>query len=231
MIQAGRVQVNGRRVTEQGVTVDPVSDSVSLDGKILKIRRTLMVALNKPPGYVCTRRDESSRKVVSELLPTEWRELYPVGRLDRDTEGLLFLTNDGDFCLRMTHPRFGVSKRYVARAVGRLTESMVRRLVRGVGNRGERLRAVRAILMQANASHSLVELDLVEGKNREVRRMFEALGFEVDRLRRTRIGPIGIGELPLGKWRTLTREEIETLRRLTASGPDDRAGPRVARCS
>ncbi len=211
IITAGRVAINGQVVRELGVRIEPDADRVTVDGAPVKARRRLYVALNKPRGYLCSRRDPLGRKTVGDLLPREWSMLYPVGRLDFDTEGLLFLTNDGEFCLRLTHPRYGVRKQYVATVEGRLGPAVVQRLTRPVVHDGERLKAHRARLCEANNSFSVVELELTEGRNREVRRLFEAQGLKLTHLRRTRIGPVKLGELPAGKWRVLSPAEIRSL--------------------
>jgi 23S rRNA pseudouridine2605 synthase len=211
MIVAGRVAVNGREVRELGVRVDPSQDRVAVDGTTVRPKRKLYIALNKPPGFICTRRDELKRRTVGELLPREWDNLYPVGRLDSDSEGLLFLTNDGDFSLRLTHPRYGVRKKYEATIEGRVESAVAERLVKGVVHEGHRLKAERARILSANNTHSVVELELGEGRNREVRRMFETQGLVVSRLVRIQIGRIKLGELPVGKWRTLTDAEIKSL--------------------
>lgn len=213
IILAGRVAVNGRAVRELGTKVDPAHDEVAVDGAGIRIRRKLYVAVHKPRGCLCTRSDPEKRHTVGDLLPKEWSNLYPVGRLDFDSEGLLFVTNDGQFCLQMTHPRYGVSKRYRAIVEGRVEPGMLARMEKGVWHDGERLKAARARLLEANSSHSVVELELTEGKNREVRRLFESQGLVVRRLQRTQIGPIKLGELPAGKWRALTEPEIKTLLR------------------
>jgi 23S rRNA pseudouridine2605 synthase len=211
IIQAGRVQVNGVVVRQLGTKVDSVHDQVTLDGKPVHARRKLYVALHKPPGCVCSRKDEAGRATVYDLLPKEWRNLHSVGRLDYATEGLLLLTNDGEFALRLTHPRYGVRKRYLATADGRMDETMVRQFTQGVWHTGERLKAERARLLSASNARSVVELELAEGKNREVRRLFESQGRGVERLVRIQIGKLKLGELPSGKWRTLTEPEIKTL--------------------
>lgn len=211
LILAGRVAVNGQVVRQLGTKVDPARDEVTLDGQPLRRRRKLYVALHKPRGYLCTRRDPADRRVIGELLPKEWAHLYSVGRLDRESEGLIFLTNDGGFSLRLAHPRYKVLKKYVATVVGRVEPASLARLERGVVQQGERLKTHRARLLSANNSHSVVELELTEGKNREVRRLFDALGFEVVALKRVQIGPIKLGELPVGKWRTLTDAEVRSL--------------------
>ena len=211
LIRAGRVEVNGTPIRELGTKVDPARDRVLVDGERARIQRKHYVVLHKPRGYLCTRSDELGRNIIGDLLPKEWGRLYPVGRLDRDSEGLIFVTNDGDFALRLTHPRFGVRKKYVATVTGRVEPRQLARFTAGVPHMGQLLKAEKARLLDANNSRSYVELELAEGKNREVRRLFESLGMTVERLQRTQIGPIKLGELKMGKWRTLTEPEIESL--------------------
>lgn len=211
LIREGRIKVNGAIVTQLGTKVDPDRDAVTFDGAVLRSKRKLYVALNKPPGVVTTRKDDQGRVTVSDLLPVEWRNLFPVGRLDCESEGLIFLTNDGDFCLRLTHPRYGVHKFYCATVEGRVEPAMLKRFTEGLRHEGELLRAEGAHLIEANNTHSVVELELAEGKNREVRRLFEAVGLNVSRLQRTQIGRIRLGTLRPGRWRALTAPEIKTL--------------------
>jgi 23S rRNA pseudouridine2605 synthase len=210
-ILAGRVEVNGQVVRELGIKVDPVADRVRFDGAAIRVRRKIHAAVHKPPGYICSRQDELARRTLHDLLPKEWSHVYSVGRLDRDSEGLILVTNDGEFCLRLTHPRYGVLKRYRATLEGRVEPVMLERMRQGVDDEGERLQAERTRLLDANNTHSIVEMDLREGKHREVRRLFESQGLKVCRLVRTQIGPIKLGELPPGKWRALTETEIESL--------------------
>ena len=211
IILAGRVSVNGQAVGELGGKVDPDHDKVAVDGAPVCAKRKLYVALNKPRGYLCSRQDELKRRTIGTLLPREWSGLYSVGRLDYDSEGLLFLTNDGQFSLQLTHPRYGVRKKYLVTVEGRVAPETLGRFTRGVTHEGEKLKAETARLLAASNSHSLVELELAEGKNREVRRLFESQGLTVRRLQRTQIGKIKLGELPSGKWRTLTEPEIKSL--------------------
>ena len=206
-ILEGRVRVNGSPVQTLGTKVDPLHDQVVVDGKPVRLRRKLYIALNKPTGCVCSRKDERDRPTVYDLLPVDWKNLYSVGRLDYDTEGLLFLTNDGEFALRLTHPRYGVRKKYLVTFEGRTDETALAELTRGVWHDGEKLKAERARLVNRGTA----ELELAEGKNREVRRMFESQGLTVRRLQRTQIGKIKLGELKPGRWRALTDSEIKTL--------------------
>jgi len=211
VILAGRVRVNGQIIRTLGTKVLPGQDRVEVDGHPIKPRRKLYVALNKPPGFLCTRNDPLERRTASDLLPNEWRHLTTVGRLDRDSEGLIFLTNDGDFALRLTHPRYGVRKIYRATVEGRVAAPVLQKFLAGIEDAGETLKAEKARLISANNSQSVVELELAEGRNREVRRLFASQGLNVTRLQRTQIGRIKIGELPVGKWRTLTEPEIKSL--------------------
>ena len=211
IILAGRVSVNGRPVDRLGTKVDPLHDTVTVDGRALRAKRKLYVALHKPYGCVCSERDEMGRPTIHDLLPKEWQNLHSVGRLDFDSEGLIFLTNDGQFALCLTHPRYGVHKKYMVIVEGRVDKAMLERFLRGVWHAGEKLQALTARLISASRAKSVVELELGEGKNREVRRLFESQGLAVRRLQRTQIGKIKLGELKPGRWRTLTETEISTL--------------------
>jgi pseudouridine synthase len=211
LITSGRVEVNGELVRQLGSKVNPDRDQVTVDGRQVRVKRKLYVALNKPRGCVCSRKDEHNRPTIYELLPKEWSNIYSVGRLDYDTEGLIFLTNDGEFSLRLTHPRYGVRKKYLATVDGRIDPEIVEKFTRGVFHQGERLKAERVRIVSSSLSRSVVELELAEGKNREVRRMFESQEKTVRRLQRIQIGKIKLGELKPGKWRTLTEPEIKSL--------------------
>lgn len=207
LISEGRVKVNGEIVRLLGTKVDPVHDEVSVDGRAVRQRRKLYIALHKPPGYVCSHQDELGRRTVYELLPGEWQIVSTVGRLDFNSEGLIFLTNDGEFALRLTHPRFGVRKKYLATVDGIVEQEMLDKFVRGIFHAGQRLKAESA----RRISKNVIELELSEGKNREVRRLFETQNLTVRRLQRTQIGRIKLGELKPGRWRALTETEIKTL--------------------
>jgi len=211
IILAGRVAVNGETVAELGARVDPVHDKVAVDGKPVRTKRKLYVALNKPPGLVCSRKDEFDRATIYGLLPKEWGHLHSVGRLDYQSEGLIFLTNDGEFSLHLTHPRYGVRKKYIATVEGRVTPEMLGRFTSGVWYLGEQLKAEKTRVISASQAQSVVELELAQGKYREVRRLFESQRVTVKRLQRVQIGKIKLGELRVGKWRTLTEPEIKSL--------------------
>jgi 23S rRNA pseudouridine2605 synthase len=207
----GRISVNGQVVRLLGTKIDPVHDRVLVDGKPVRALRKLYIALHKPRGCVCSHKDELGRPTIYELLPKEWEIVNSVGRLDFNSEGLIFLTNDGQFALQLTHPRYGVRKRYVATVEGRVEQEMLGKFTRGIFHAGEKLKAERATLVSSGKSLSVVELELSEGKNREVRRLFESQGLMVKRLQRVQIGKIKLGELKPGRWRALTETEIKTL--------------------
>ncbi|HZT22058.1 MAG TPA: pseudouridine synthase [Verrucomicrobiae bacterium] len=207
----GRVAVNGQIVRRLGTKVDPARDTVAVDGREVRPQRKLYLALHKPRGCVCSRRDERGRPTIYGLLPRQWQMVYSAGRLDFHSEGLIFLTNDGQFALRLTHPRYGVRKKYVATVDGKVERSVLEKFLRGIFDSGQKLRAQRAVLLSAGRSQSVVELELNEGKNHEVRRLFASQGLTVKKLVRTQIGTVKLGELKPGHWRALTETEIKTL--------------------
>ncbi len=210
-ILEGRVMVNGAVVRLLGSKIDPANDKVSVDGKFISPRKKIYLALHKPISCVCSHRDELGRPTIYQLLPEEWNVASSVGRLDYNSEGLIFLTNDGQFALRLTHPRYGIRKKYLVNVEGQVTPAMLELFKRGVVHEGERLKALSARIVSSSRAKSVVEMELGEGKNREVRRMFESQSLTVKRLVRTQIGKIKLGELKPGKWRTLTPTEIKTL--------------------
>lgn len=210
-ILEGRVKVNGQVVSLLGSKVDPDRDQVAVDGKVVRPKNLVYVALNKPVGCVCSRKDELGRPTIYELLPCEWETVQSVGRLDYNSEGLIFLTNDGQFALRLTHPRYGIRKKYLATVEGAVTPAMMQLFKQGIFHEGERLKALSAKIISGTRAKSVVELELGEGKNREVRRLFESQAVTVKKLQRTQIGKIKLGELKPGKWRTLNAVEIKTL--------------------
>jgi len=203
--------VNGAVARELGTKVDPDADHVKVDGKLLHPRKKIYLALNKPCGLVCSKSDEHGRPTIYELLPKEWTHVHSVGRLDFASEGLLFLTNDGALSLKLTHPRYGVIKKYLATVGGLVNEEMLAEFRKGVWHDGEKLQILRGRILSGSAKQSVVELELSEGKYREVRRLFEVKGMSVKKLQRIQVGKIKLGELKTGKWRTLTDAEIKSL--------------------
>ena len=216
LIAEGRVTVNGD-VAQLGRRVDPARDEVQLDGVPVVVRSDLVYyLLNKPTGYVSTAADTHGRPTVVELVPATPR-VFPVGRLDADTEGLLLLTNDGELTQRLTHPSFGVVKTYLAEVEGDPAPGAIRRLREGVELDDGLTAPARVTVVQRRGESAAVELGIHEGRNRQVRRMCEAVGHPVRRLVRTRIGPLRDGALAPGTWRTLTPAEVRGLYEAAAS--------------
>lgn len=222
LIIAGRVAINGKVVRELGTRVEP-GDRVELDGRHVRPQRREIVVLHKPVGVVTTMRDPEGRKTVADLLrelrPPAAPRLVPVGRLDYDTSGLLLLTNDGDLAFALTHPRFGVEKVYRVTLRGRLAPEDVRRVQSGIVLEGRRTAAARLHVVATAADRSVADLTLHEGRHRQVRRMFEAVGHQVIALQRRRFGPIGLGGLAPGKLRTLDPRERKALEALLRTSP------------
>jgi 23S rRNA pseudouridine2605 synthase len=210
LVRAGRVAIGGEVVHDLGRRVDVERDHLTVDGSrvVLDARRRYWL-LNKPAGVVTTASDERGRPTVVELVPREPR-VFPVGRLDSDSEGLLLLTNDGDLAHRVTHPSFGVSKRYLAE-VERLPPGALARLRAGVELDDGPARALRARLVSRAGRRQMVEVEVVEGRNREVRRMLDAVGAPVRRLVRTAVGPLRLTGLVPGDHRALRPEELRRL--------------------
>jgi 23S rRNA pseudouridine2605 synthase len=206
----GRVLLNGRPVV-LGDRVDPSSDVLTLDGAPIPVSEELEThLLNKPAGVISTASDPQGRKTVIDLIDSDKR-LYPVGRLDADSEGLILVSNDGELTNRITHPSFGVTKRYLAEVEGTMTKATVRQLTVGVELEDGPARAESANLVESRAERSLVELVLVEGRNREVRRMLEAVGHPVTRLVRAAIGGLTDSDLKPGASRRLTATDIQRI--------------------
>lgn len=217
LMSQGRVSVNGTTVTELGTKADPGRDDIRVDGRrIGAAQAARYLLLSKPPRVVTTRSDPQGRRTVMDLLHGVREAVYPVGRLDYDSEGLLLLTNDGDLAAQLTHPRHGVLKVYRAEVRGDVGEDAIAALARGIVLDGERTgRAeVRRLPVAAVArrGHSLLEIGIREGRNRQVRRMCEAVGHPVVRLERIAIGPIRDSRLRAGQWRDLTSREVASLR-------------------
>lgn len=210
LIAGGHVKINGRRAT-LGDKVDVDVDHVTVRGVELPVKPDLVYYLvNKPLGVVSTSDDTHGRPTVVELVPSEPR-VHPVGRLDMDSGGLILLTNDGDLTLRLTHPRYGVMKVYSARVEGLVTDAAVRRLIEGINLEDGEARAVTARIIDRRSGQTLLEVTMGEGRNREVRRMCEALGYEVLDLFRTSIGPVSDRSLRAGEHRRLTLDEVRSL--------------------
>lgn len=213
LIEDGLVVVNGKTIVEQGVRVDPLTDVIRVDGaRIPPPRRHLYFAFHKPRGVVSTMDDPQGRSTIADYLGKRSREgLFHVGRLDTPTEGLLLITNDGDFAQRMSHPSHEVSKTYVAEVEGVIENVTLRKLGRGVKLEDGPVRPDALKLIQRGGTRSIVQVVLHEGRNRIVRRMFESVGHPVRRLSRTAIGPVKLGQLPVGELRELNGTELGAL--------------------
>jgi 23S rRNA pseudouridine2605 synthase len=213
LIDEGRVEVNGKAVSEQGMRVDPFSAVIRVDGRrIPPPRRHVYLVFNKPRGVVCTMDDPQGRPTVSDFLGRRRKDgLFHVGRLDTATEGMLLLTNDGEFAQRMAHPSYTVTKTYVAEVSGVIENITLRRLTRGLRLEDGPVKPDAVKLLQRGGDRSIVTVILHEGRNRIVRRMFDAVGHPVNRLSRTAIGPVRMGQLKAGELRELTRDELGRL--------------------
>jgi 23S rRNA pseudouridine2605 synthase len=205
------VRVNGRVVQNPDHWIDLGRDRVTLDGQPLRAAAKTYLLLYKPTGYLTTSRDPEGRPTVYNLVQGAGTWLSPVGRLDLDTSGLLLLTNDTDFAERVTNPEHKVTKTYQVKTATRLSDEQIERLRRGVElSDGPTLPAI-VTRLRDSVKHSFLELTISEGRNRQVRRMIEAIDSKVLKLVRTAIGPIRIGDLPIGKWRALTGQEVALL--------------------
>lgn len=217
MIADGRVSVNGVRVTEQGIKVEVGADKVSVDGVPIKPSgKMYYIMLNKPVGFVTTVKDQFERPTVVDLVSKDIDErIFPVGRLDYDTEGLLLMTNDGDFTYKITHPKHNVEKTYIAVLKGGITIRGLNQLRKGVRLDDDFVASPAEVeILDAFDGHTTVKITIHEGKNRQVRRMFEAVGSKVKELQRISIGKVELGNLPLGRWRHLTSHEVNYLKNL-----------------
>jgi 23S rRNA pseudouridine2605 synthase len=213
LMRAGRVWVDGRPATELGMRIDATRARIEVDGKRVNVRQDReYILLNKPAGYVTTAADPQRRPTVMDLVRTRAR-VFPVGRLDADTQGLLLLTNDGELAHRLAHPRYQVPKTYLAEVQGAPTREALRSLIEGVRLDDGVARAVGARIVGKGRARSQVELVLTEGRKREVRRMLEVVGHPVVKLVRTRFGPIDVRGLKAGATRHLTPSEVGELQR------------------
>ena len=214
----GRVQVDGEFVTELGSVADPDVQDIRVDGSRVRARPVRRyVAINKPPGYVTTRSDPGRRRTVMELLPIGYQSLFPVGRLDMASSGLLILTDDGELAQRLTHPKYRVEKIYLVTLTGIPAQTVLDKAVRGIVVDGERLLIDRAHVLSSRQNRDVAKprtrlrVTLRQGKNREIRRLFRALGHPVVALHREQIGPLTLRGLAPGTFRKLTPAEVAAL--------------------
>ena len=217
IIAGGRVAVNGTVVTELGTKADPESDTITVDGKPIAIaQKRVYLLLYKPVGYMTTMKDPEGRPIVTDLLKGIKERVYPVGRLDYNTEGLLLLTNDGAFANMLMHPSHEVDKGYLVRVSGRVTQAQIKRLAEGVKLEDGMTAPAKVVPVSESENNSWISITIHEGRYRQVRRMCEAVGLSVVRLKRSRYDFLEIGEMKPGEFRELAPEEVTRLKRKTA---------------
>ena len=215
MIEEGRVKINGRKVTELGTDVNENNDTVTVDGvKIKPVSRRVYIMLNKPKGCITAVKDDRGRKTVMDYVECGDKRVFPVGRLDYDSEGLVLLTNDGDLSYKLTNSAMNIPKKYIVKTEGEITESMLKELENGVLLDDKPTKPAKARVLDFENGISRAEITITEGRNRQVRRMFEAVGLNVIFLKRVELGGLRLGGLARGKSRYLTQKEITALKEL-----------------
>ena len=215
LILAGRIAVNGQTVTELGTKVEPGKDKVAFDGSPVQKRQKLVyIMLHKPDGYVTTAKDQFDRPTVMDLLEGVTERVVPVGRLDYETSGLLLLTNDGDLTYKLTHPRHHVDKVYIAKLVGQPNDEQLQRFRHGLVIDGQPTSPAKIEIIRDNGKYCTVKITIHEGRNRQVRKMCEAIGHRAALLKRVATGNLFLGDLPKGAYRHLTPAEVAYLKRL-----------------
>ena len=229
LIRSGRVSVDGQVVTELGTKVDPLRARIRVDGKPVRMQPFRYVVMNKPSGFITTTSDERDRRTVMELLPTEPR-LFPVGRLDRDTEGLLLFTNDGEVANRVMHPRYRLTKEYLILTPAKPAEQTLSKVRAGVEVDGKRVVPHEFRIVRETPEGVLLSIVIHEGMNRIVRRIMDSVGIRVTKLHRVRVGPLSVSGIPRGAHRDLTPGELASLLQSVhlerGAGDDIGAGPR-----
>lgn len=215
-IKNGRVSVNGE-LAEIGMSADNETDAIFVDGKYISVvtDRKIYVMLNKPVGYVTTLSDEKGRRTVADLVSEINVRLYPVGRLDLNSDGLILMTNDGELTNALTHPKHEVEKKYVVKVKGDI-ERNAQRLSKPMSIDGYMIRPAKVRVIKSDGLHAEIEIIIHEGRNRQVRKMCAMCGLTVQKLHRTAVGNLQLGDLPLGKWRYLTAAEVEYLKKTAA---------------
>ncbi|HEY8361400.1 MAG TPA: pseudouridine synthase [Tissierellaceae bacterium] len=215
LILNGKVKVNGKVVTQLGTVIDENKDEVRVNDKVIKPEENkVYIMLNKPIGYVTTLKDEKNRKIVTDLIEDVKERIYPVGRLDADTTGLLLLTNDGDITYKLTHPSNKIPKRYIAIVEGVPTKSELDRFRNGIKIDGRYTSKAKIRVIREYENESILDITIYEGRNRQIKKMCEAINHPVKKLKRIEIGELKLGELGVGKWRYLNDDEIEYLKSL-----------------
>lgn len=220
LIREGRVEVDGQVVTELGTRVDRQKQEIRIDGERLPKTKLLYFAVNKPEGVVSTARDPSGRPRITDLLPPDLGRLFPVGRLDMSSDGLILLTNDGELAQLVTHPRHGVAKIYHVQVAGQPDGEVLSKLRKGMYLAEGFARVANVRIKSARKKSTLLEMVLEEGRNREIRRLLARVGHKVQRLTRIAVGPVRLGEMPPGAYRPLRPEEIAALKAAGSENPN-----------
>jgi len=224
LILAGSVTVNGQVVDSLPAFVDPEKDDVRVEGRRVRPEKKVYYLLNKPKGVVCTNRDPAGRKRAIDLLAGVKERVFPVGRLDEDSDGLLLMTNDGELAQRLTHPRYGVEKTYRVEVKGQIAPEHLEKMRGGVWLSEGKTQPAKVRVLHKSRELTVIEVGIKEGRNRQVRRMLARLGYKVKRLTRVRIGRISIRGLGRGRFRALTDEEVRYLKKLAGLEPSPSAG-------
>jgi len=213
LILQGRVKVNGHVISQMGKNVEPEKDIVMVDDKVIRLEdNKVYIMLNKPKGYVTTLKDKHSDKIVLDLIKGIRERLFPIGRLDKDTTGLLLMTNDGDLAYKLTHPKHVVWKEYIATVKGNPENKKIKLLRDGVIIDGRRTSPACVEVIKKDKDSTVLKMKIYEGRNRQIRKMCKSIGHPVMELKRVAIGDVRLGNLEVGKWRYLTKEEIDYLK-------------------
>jgi len=215
-ITMGRICVDGVVITELGVKIDPEKEEVTFDGELMRPDGKKWILLNKPPQYLCTMKDAKNRALFLDLLPNDIGRLYPVGRLDYMSQGLLLVTNDGNLANKIAHPRYEIEKTYEVTTTRPINAEHIDKMRNGIHDKNELLTIQSISLIKKEEKKNTYRIILKEGRYRHIRRILKSLQIPIVRLKRTQIGPIVLGNIPLGKWRYLTKNEIELLRSVTS---------------
>ncbi len=214
LLKYQNVTVNGKKVKESGTRINPETDMVKINGETVKATKFVYYLLNKPKGIISTSSDEFDRENVTNLVPTGHR-VYPVGRLDKDTHGLILLTNDGELTHKLTHPKFHVTKKYLLEIAGSVSDGKIEKLRNGIILSDGITSPANVKRIKEKEKSVVIEMEIFEGRYRQIRRMCEAIFLNLLDLKRIQFGPIKIGELKEGKYRNLTENEVEALRKST----------------
>lgn len=213
MVLSGRVKVNGKIAESAGMIVDPEKDIIEVDGRRVELKtQKVYIMLHKPPGYLSTTVSDRGEPTIMDLIPIKHTRLYPVGRLDKDTEGLLIITNDGDLTYKLTHPKHNVDKVYLVWVIGRPSEESLDRLRSGIMLDDGMTAPAKVEVLKTLNGVTCIKMTIHEGRKRQIKRMFSAIGHSVLRLKRIKLGPLEIGDLPSGKFRYLSEQEVTALK-------------------